>query len=139
MADKSRQSNPNLTATDHNLGSHPEGINPSAPSVGTAGWGTTSDERDAVSSKDPDATRAGQMKGNLGDDMTSASQRMSDEATTNKRRSEDSKDDQRRSVESHQREQPLDEYKSGRNAPYLPLRRCWKCQLLLGNRRTHGR
>lgn len=93
MADKSRQSNPNLTATDHNLGSHPEGIDPSAPSVGTAGWGTTSDERDAVSSKDPDATRAGQMKGNLGDDMTSASQRMSDEATTNKRRSEDSKDD----------------------------------------------
>jgi predicted small metal-binding protein len=89
MADKtSKQSG--STATSSNMGTHPDGINPSAPSVGTAGWGSAKDERDAVFSNDPDATRAGQMKGNMGDDMTRASQRASEEATTNKRPSVDS-------------------------------------------------
>lgn len=80
--------------TNPNVNSHSGGINPSAPSTGTEGWGTTRDEREAVSSNDPQATRAGQMKGNLGDDMTTASQRASEAATTNKRRSEDADDDQ---------------------------------------------
>jgi predicted small metal-binding protein len=76
-------------AKDSNLGTHPDGINPSAPTAGTEGWGTTADERQAVSPGDPRATRDGQMKGNLGDDMTAASERASEAATTNKRRSDD--------------------------------------------------
>lgn len=61
------------------------GINPSAPSVGTAGWGTTNDERNVVGSGDAAATRAGQMKGNPGDNMTEASNRASEAATSNKK------------------------------------------------------
>ena len=66
---------------------HPQdgGINPSAPSVGTEGWGTTSDERRVLSDNHPSETRAGQMKGNPGDNQTEASQRASDAATTNKK------------------------------------------------------
>lgn len=95
MAEKtSKQSTSQDPGTNPNFGSHAGGINPSAPSTGTAGWGTTSDERDLVATNNPEATRAGQMKGNLGDDMTSASQRASEAATTNKRRSEDSGDNQ---------------------------------------------
>ena len=75
-----------------NFGSHAGGINPAAPSAGTAGWGTTADERSAISDHDLAATRAGQMKGNPGDDMATASQRASEAATTNKRRSEDAGD-----------------------------------------------
>ncbi len=90
MAEKiNKQSNSPDAGTNPNFGSHAGGINPSAPSVGTAGWGTTSDEREVIPTDNPEATRAGQMKGNLGDDMTTASQRASDAATTNKRRSED--------------------------------------------------
>jgi predicted small metal-binding protein len=65
------------------------GVNPSSPSIGTEGWGMTSDERRTLSQHDPAATRAGQMKGNLGDKMTEGSERASQAATTNKRRSED--------------------------------------------------
>ncbi len=60
-------------------------INPSAPSAGTEGWGMTSDEQRALGPNDPQHTRTGQMKGNPGDQMTAASQRASDSATTNKR------------------------------------------------------
>jgi predicted small metal-binding protein len=77
-----------------NLGSHPDGIDPTAPSRGTEGWGTTADERRAVSTHDAEATRAGQMKGNMGDNLTAASQQASEAATTNKRRSEDSSNHQ---------------------------------------------
>jgi hypothetical protein len=48
------------------------GINPSAPTAGTEGWGTTSDERRVLSNNDPAATRAGQMKGNPGDHQTAS-------------------------------------------------------------------
>ena len=91
MAEKtSKQRSPQRPNQNPNFGSHAGGINPAAPSVGTAGWGTTSDERSAISEHDLEATRAGQMKGNPGDDMTTASQRASEAATSNKRRSEDS-------------------------------------------------
>lgn len=91
MADKtSKPSSPRPSSENPNFGSHADGINPSAPSAGTAGWGTTRDERRAISAHDLESTQAGQMKGNPGDDMTSASQRASEAATTNKRRSEDS-------------------------------------------------
>lgn len=60
-------------------------INPSAPASGTAGWGTTSDEREVLTPPQGSATRAGQMKGNPGDNMTEASNRASEAATTNKR------------------------------------------------------
>lgn len=90
MADKTRkQPSPQHRNQNPNFGSHAGGINPAAPSAGTAGWGTTADERSAISDHDLEATRAGQMKGNPGDNMTSASQRASDAATTNKQRSED--------------------------------------------------
>jgi hypothetical protein len=70
-----------------NLDVHPQdgGINPSAPTAGTEGWGTTSDERRVLGRNDPSDTRAGQMKGNPGDHMAAASQRTRDAATTNKK------------------------------------------------------
>ncbi len=77
-ASKGPGTNPNV---------HPQGggINPSAPSVGTEGWGTTSDERRVLSDNRPSETSAGQLKGNPGDNQTEASQRASDAATTNKK------------------------------------------------------
>ena len=60
-------------------------INPSAPSAGTEGWGMTSDEQRVLSKGDPSQTRAGQMKGNPGDNTAAGSQRASDQATTNQR------------------------------------------------------
>jgi hypothetical protein len=68
-----------------------EGVNPSAPTTGTEGWGTTSDERRVLSRNHPSHTRAGQMKGNPGDNQTEASQRASDIATTNKSSDDDSR------------------------------------------------
>lgn len=89
MADRSDKPETSPTAgTNPNVSSHSGGINPSAPSTGTEGWGTTRDERNTVSTNDPEATRAGQMQGNLADDMTRASLRESERATTNKRPSE---------------------------------------------------
>ena len=80
-------------------------VNPSAPSVGTEGWGMTSDERRVLSKHDPKHTRAGQMKGNPGDDMTEASNRVSEAATTNKkpdhRSSEHADLSRRTSISSH--------------------------------------
>jgi predicted small metal-binding protein len=80
-------------------------INPSAPTAGTEGWGMTSDERRALSPGDPQQTRAGQMKGNLGDQQTAASERASQNATTNKRPQEpgDSQADlsRRTSISAH--------------------------------------
>jgi predicted small metal-binding protein len=61
------------------------GVNPSAPSAGTEGWGMTSDERRVLTEHDPKYTHAGQMKGNPGDHMTEASNRASHAATTNKK------------------------------------------------------
>jgi predicted small metal-binding protein len=76
------------SGTNSDMNSEDGHINPSAPSAGTEGWGMTSDERRVLSSDDPKHTRAGQMKSNPGDDMATASQRVSDEATTNKRPSD---------------------------------------------------
>jgi predicted small metal-binding protein len=72
-----------------NFGTHPAGINPSAPTAGTEGWGTTPDERQTLPPNDPQGTRAGQLKGNLGDDRTAQAQREEAGATTNKGRSND--------------------------------------------------
>ncbi len=83
-----KQNAKNSPGTNPNLRSRDGGINPSAPATGTAGWGETTDERRAVRTNDPEGTRAGQMQGNPGDDMTAASQRESKRATTNKRPSE---------------------------------------------------
>ena len=77
--------NPNKQVKDSNLGTHPDGIDPSAPSVGTEGWGTTPDEKRVLSPNGPQATRDGQMKGNPGDDMATASERQDSAATSNKR------------------------------------------------------
>jgi predicted small metal-binding protein len=72
-------------ATNTNFASHVDGINPSAPASGTAGWGTAPDEREVLDSDNSAATRAGQMKGNPGDNMTEASNRASEAASTNKK------------------------------------------------------
>ena len=74
------------SGTNSNMNSENGHINPSAPSAGTEGWGMTSDERGVLTSNDPQHTRNGQMKGNPGDHMTTASIRASNAATTNKRR-----------------------------------------------------
>ena len=79
---QNKQGTPNTT-------SQGGGINPSAPTAGTEGWGQTSDERQTLSTNDPHDTRAGQMKGNPGDHMRAASQREEDRATSNKRPNSD--------------------------------------------------
>ena len=77
----------NTAKADFNSGSQAQSgaVNPSAPTAGTEQWGNTSDERRALGQQDPQSTRAGQMKGNPGDNQTEASQRASAAATTNKR------------------------------------------------------
>ncbi len=75
----------NSPGTKPKLQSQEGGVNPSAPTTGTEGWGDTSDERQVMSTNHPAGTRAGQMRGNPGDNMTAAVQRESDRATTNKR------------------------------------------------------
>jgi hypothetical protein len=76
---------PNTPGTNPDVNPQDGGINPSAPTVGTEGWGTTSDERRVLSGNDPAHTRAGQMKGNPGDAQTAASQRADESASSNKR------------------------------------------------------
>lgn len=71
--------------TNPNTHSQGGAINPSAPTSGTEQWGNTADERRTISSSNPEHTRAGQMKGNPGDNRTEAAQRMSAAATTNKK------------------------------------------------------
>jgi hypothetical protein len=80
--------------TAANPDAHPQdgGINPSAPTAGTEGWGTTSDERRVLGKNEPSDTRAGQMKGNPGDHMAAASQRAGDAATSNKKPRNESSD-----------------------------------------------
>lgn len=68
------------------------GINPSAPTAGTEGWGQTSDERRVLGDHDANSTRAGQMKGNPGDHMAAASQREEEKATSNKKPEKDETD-----------------------------------------------
>ena len=75
-------------AKDSNLGTHPNGVNPSAPTAGTEGWGTTPDERRVLTPNEPQNTRDGQMKGNPGDSMRAASQREEASASSNKGRSD---------------------------------------------------
>ncbi len=91
--DKTQKTQPNTPGTNPDVHSREGGINPSAPTVGTEGWGQTSDERRTLSSVDPKDTRAGQMKGNPGDHMTAASQRANEAATTNKTPSGDNQAD----------------------------------------------
>lgn len=82
MAKLSESTTPNSGGTNPNTTSTGGAINPSAPTAGTEGWGTTIDERQTLSPTDAAATRAGQMKGNLGDQQTEASSRMSAAATS---------------------------------------------------------
>ena len=67
---------PDIAGTNPDVQSQNGQINPSAPSVGTEGWGNTADERRVLSSEKPSATRAGQMKGNPGDNKTEGAQKM---------------------------------------------------------------
>ena len=87
-------------STNSNLGTHPEGINPSAPTTGTEGWGTTPDERRVLPPNNRQATRDGQMKGNPGDDRTRATQREEATGGTSQGRSEDKADLSRRTSAS---------------------------------------
>jgi predicted small metal-binding protein len=89
---------PNTPGTNPEVHPQDGGINPSAPTAGTEGWGTTSDERRVLSGNDPAHTRAGQMKGNPGDNQAHASQRASDAASSNKAVQAD--------VSDHQAEKP---------------------------------
>ncbi len=88
--DRARNPRPKVPGTNLDVQPQDGGINPSAPTTGTEGWGTTSDERRVLSGNDPSHTRAGQMKGNPGDNQTAASQRASDAASTNKTPGNDS-------------------------------------------------
>ena len=63
-------------------------VNPSAPTVGTEGWGNTSDERRVLQQNEPAEKRAGQKKSNPGDSMTAASEHESERAGAHKRPSQ---------------------------------------------------
>jgi len=65
---------PDIPGSNPSVNPKTGAINPSAPTVGTEQWGNTSDERRVLQQNQPAETRAGQMKGNPGDDRTSASQ-----------------------------------------------------------------
>ncbi len=58
--------NPSVNPETHNL-------NPSAPTVGTEGWGTTTDERRALAGTEPEAVQPGQVKRDSGDDQAGPS------------------------------------------------------------------
>lgn len=62
--DSERHTTTEVPGTNPNVGSTDGGINPSAPTAGTEGWGTTSDEKAVLSPNNQAAARAGQMKGN---------------------------------------------------------------------------
>ena len=53
----------NKNAKDSNLGTHPNGVDPSAPTVGTEGWGNTADEHRVLSPNDPQSIHDGQKLG----------------------------------------------------------------------------
>jgi predicted small metal-binding protein len=91
MPENKPKNNPGMNPDVNTQG---RGINPSAPTVGTEGWGQTSDERRVLGDHRLEDTRAGQMKGNPGDEMTAASQREEQRATSNKKPSADSGEDQ---------------------------------------------
>jgi len=87
---------PDIPGTNPSVNPQTGAVNPSAPTVGTEQWGNTSDERRVLGEHDPADTRAGQMKGNPGDQMTAASQRAEHRATTNKHRDDNQADLSRR-------------------------------------------
>ncbi len=84
-----QQQTPSGPGTNPDVYPQGGGINPSAPSVGTEGWGTTSDERRVLTQSDPAHTRAGQQKGNPGDKQAEGSQRASNKASTAQRPDKD--------------------------------------------------
>ncbi len=57
-------------------------VNPSAPTVGTEGWGLTTDERRALSGTEPDAAQPGQVKRDPGTDQAEPSRRTGASATS---------------------------------------------------------
>ncbi len=61
-ADSGLAANPSVDPETHN-------VNPSAPTVGTEGWGTTSDERRALAGTEPEAVQPGQVKRDPGTDQ----------------------------------------------------------------------
>ena len=90
--DKAKQHHPDTSSTTFDPQPRDGSVDPSAPTTGTGGWGQTSDERLVLSDNHPQHTRAGQMKGNPGDDMAAASQREEHRASSNKRRSDEPED-----------------------------------------------
>src|SRR5690242_11819049 len=70
---------PSGPGTNPNTQSQGGSVNPSAPSVGTEQWGNTSDERQVLGGGPPAATRAGQLKGNPGDDEARGAQKAENE------------------------------------------------------------
>jgi len=81
-----KNSIPDMPGTNPSVNPQTGAINPSAPTVGTEGWGNTSDERHVLATNDPAATRTGQMKGKPGDKKAEATRLASERPTSNKRR-----------------------------------------------------
>lgn len=57
-------------------------VNPSAPTVGTEGWGMTSDERRTLAGTEPDAVQPGQVRRDPGTDQAELSRRTGAAATS---------------------------------------------------------
>jgi predicted small metal-binding protein len=87
--DKTDKAHPDTSSTTFDTQPRDGSIDPSAPTTGTEGWGQTSDERLVLSDNHPHHTRSGQMKGNPGDHMTTASQREEKKANSNKKPSDE--------------------------------------------------
>jgi predicted small metal-binding protein len=57
-------------------------VNPSAPTIGTEGWGLATDERRALSGTEPEAAQPGQVKHDPGTNQTDLSRRTSSTGTS---------------------------------------------------------
>src|SRR5271167_1673035 len=87
--DTTKQNQHDTPGANPGVPSEGAGINPSAPTAGTEGWGQTSDERRVLPNQYPESTRGDQQKNGSGDEMAAAAQRAEKNATSNKWRNDE--------------------------------------------------
>lgn len=83
MADNpNRNSTPEFRTDNPSVNPETHKVNPSAPTVGTEGWGNTTDERRTLSGTEPEATQPGQVRRDPGTDQAELSRRSGATATS---------------------------------------------------------
>jgi predicted small metal-binding protein len=70
--DPNQKPTPEFTTTNPSVNPDTGQINPSAPTVGTEAWGTTTDERRTLSKTEPSATQSRQVRADAGDGAESS-------------------------------------------------------------------